>query len=372
MKKTAFLLLLIAAAFNSHVIAQSYFSPNSTPVSKAIFSPTEPGKQQCNFFVWLPSKNRIWFDLQQVADLSSLPNLDSLFMEVGDLLLPMLDSFAADGVVRMIEVDVTREPALFRVTQHNQPQAYTTLHSDITALKIDQDTIRIKIRGFHKDAFCYVSLLLNNAIDITTLAPGTGLKARELVINAVEQKYKVNTPVNTWHKYYAVVNIETGKLVSPYSYKAIRSQNKNFTLKAPFSLGFARGQFLTGVSVLAEYHYGNHPGYDWGSDMMFGLAWQPLFGFRQDGNGKTTIQRNDFLTLSFMELPYKQHAGFRFVSSLSLGYLVRRQGEIFEANTFKVGLPSLRNGSLFLEPEFYFNNFFKNVSPGIKIRVNVF
>jgi len=42
------------------------------------------------------------------------------------------------------------------------------------------------------------------------------------------------------------------------------------------------------------------------------------------------------------------------------------RGNWFEPNTFKFSLPGVRNYTLQVEPEFYFNGFFKNFSPSLR------
>ena len=147
MRKKLFVWLLAGAASHMYVHAQPYFVPNATPVSQTVFSPTEPGKQQCNYFVWLPDKNRIWFDLTWANQLGKLPDIDSAIRKTANLLAPLIDSFGADGWVRRIEVDLTQEPALFRVITHEgKPKAYTQIDGELMQVKMDQDTIRITMQ----------------------------------------------------------------------------------------------------------------------------------------------------------------------------------------------------------------------------------
>ena len=54
---------------------------------------------------------------------------------------------------------------------------------------------------------------------------------------------------------------------------------------------------------------------------------------------------------------------------ISVGYLVFRENEFFEKNTFKIAVHKQINNSITLKPEIYFNDFFKNGSPGLRIQV---
>lgn len=370
MQKLKLWLLLAAVAPTLIALSQSYFIPNRVPVSTSLFSPNAPGEQQANFFVWLPGNNRLWFDLRQVGHLEKLPNLDSLLDATGVLLEPLLDSLASDGNVHRIDVDVMRQPALFRITTHTQPGIYTRLQDALGKVKVDQDTIRIKVLGSGA-LYSYVTLLLNNAVDILSLPDHIGARALDLVKAAVNKYHNSNAMVNSKFKYYAALNLETGQLVAPASYKGIKTGTRYLSILANPMAGFTRGQFLTGLSAGIRYNYGNHPGYEWGSEMSFGLHWEPTFAFGQDASVKTTMDRNDFLTLRFQEVDHRTPSGFRFFNTTSISYLIRRQGLLFEQNTFKLGLPGLRNGRLSVEPELYFHDFLKQVSPGIRLGINI-
>ncbi len=373
MKRKLFVSLLAGAACYSLANAQPYFVPNATPVSQSVFSPTEPGKQQCNYFVWLPDKNRIWFDLTWANQLEKLPHVDSVLGKTASLLAPLLDSFATDGWVRRIEVDLTQEPALFRVIAHlDKPKAYSKMDDELVQVKMDQDTIRIRV--LKEGAYnAYINLLVNNIGDIKNLPPDAGERSRALIGQAIDKNYKTPIKPNPRHDYYAVFNLETGEMVSPASknYHAIRSGSDQLeiTLVKP-SIAYARGNVFTGFSFGAAINYAKTRGIH-GSRLGFGVFWEPQFSFQSDSAGKIQSSRNDFLTLRFEERNNKAYSNFEFLSTLSIGYLIRRSGNDFEKNTFRVGLPGVASGRLQIEPELYFNDFLKNVSPGIKLSLKI-
>ena len=55
--------------------------------------------------------------------------------------------------------------------------------------------------------------------------------------------------------------------------------------------------------------------------------------------------------------------------AISIGYLIRRKGDFYEKNTFKLGLGRYApfGGSLRIEPAFYFKNLFKGITPSLRI-----
>lgn len=57
-------------------------------------------------------------------------------------------------------------------------------------------------------------------------------------------------------------------------------------------------------------------------------------------------------------------------SGISLNYLVKRQGDLFEKNTFNIGLTHGLNNRIEVQPMIYFHDFFRNVYPSLKFGVH--
>jgi len=80
--------------------------------------------------------------------------------------------------------------------------------------------------------------------------------------------------------------------------------------------------------------------------------------------------RNDFLTFTYGQggtKDYDPRKDFSFSAVFSLGYLINRNGDYFEKNTFRFGAGKLSVAKTTIEPSLYFNNLFKGVTPGIRI-----
>ena len=56
----------------------------------------------------------------------------------------------------------------------------------------------------------------------------------------------------------------------------------------------------------------------------------------------------------------------------SLGYIVGRQGNYFTQPSFRLTYGAGKIGSLRIEPALFFNNFFKGVTPGLRVSIGVF
>lgn len=102
------------------------------------------------------------------------------------------------------------------------------------------------------------------------------------------------------------------------------------------------------------------------------VSWDPHFFFARQNHGKLKTFRNDFLTLTAGQESVREKAltkGSQLLTVFSLGYLTKRERDYFEKNTFRLGVGrlSMFDGKTKIEPAIYFNNFFKGVTPGLRL-----
>jgi hypothetical protein len=104
----------------------------------------------------------------------------------------------------------------------------------------------------------------------------------------------------------------------------------------------------------------------------FTATWEPMFFFSSDAQGRKQTLRNDFLVLSYKESQVNaMNRPIGIPLFLSLGYLIGRQGEVFEKRSFRFSAARLDlfHGSVSLEPCIYFHDFVRDVTPGIRLSV---
>lgn len=58
-------------------------------------------------------------------------------------------------------------------------------------------------------------------------------------------------------------------------------------------------------------------------------------------------------------------------AGLNFGFLANRKGEFFDKNTYRLGLSTNLGKSITVAPQIYFNDFFKNVYPGLNISISI-
>jgi len=161
---------------------------------------------------------------------------------------------------------------------------------------------------------------------------------------------------------------------------------KDPTITADKPKGFTpsgTGDFLNGYITVNVQNYKSYfvPSFSLGlrailtnRDRTFkwepGLLWEPHYLFAKDSLNKLHTYRNDFLTLTYGQGGTRDHdprKDFAFSAVFSVGYLINRNGDYFKKNTFRLGAGKIQLLKTSIEPSIYFDNFFKGVTPGIRI-----
>lgn len=68
---------------------------------------------------------------------------------------------------------------------------------------------------------------------------------------------------------------------------------------------------------------------------------------------------------------FSKHPDHKKWFGVSLGYLIHSQGDLFEDNTFRLGMDRKIHKYVTLVPQIYFHDFFKEVYPGLKISISL-
>lgn len=329
------------------------------------------------FEVDLGKGNKMRIELSNTDELSYFYNIDSLLRVFLQDMEPFKDSLSDELLIKTI--DYRTEPSgrkLIRI-RRNRPKgdSYVIDNGGLAALKLDQDTIRIS--SFDKTApaagamhhvalyrFRRVTFMLNRVNDLKELAQ-TSLNGKiALMANRSTR----------WHKEHSEWQMDDDKSISSllprghinYGYMDalnpiinLNMQNYKSYFAPSFSLGLL-ADFNNEINLVKSSR----------KKYVVGLAWEPQFVF-QDVQGKLQTYRNDFLNVSF---------GFGFKSRdpknqnldvISLGYLVRRQGDYFDKNTFRLSVERLYifRRRVQIEPGIYFNNLFRGVTPTLRISI---
>lgn len=371
---------LLVTVITKDLPAQISYYVNPPLASDNIFNFPPPGSARSRFDFILPRNNRMIIEVNNIKQLQQLPDLDSLFKKIWADLAPLRDSLANPLQVRRVDYVPSQTDTKIRIKQYTPSATYFSYKDDeLVQMKVDQDTIRY--RGYTplftpviiSGETRYISqnyvimLLLNNIADAARLPDGLLQSGLSLLIKDIGKSLALpKNKINAGY-FYAMYNVQQQKRVSPLSPEHL-AYGKKHGLQPYVQVGiqYARNAWIPSVGAGLEYFYGK----DKYGQLSFRLIWEPYFLFRQDAAKKLVTERNDFITLKFHE-NYKSgtNSTVEFVQNFSFGYLVHRKGDWFAPTTFKFSLPGLQTKNVLLEPEFFFNKFFKNFSPSLKLAV---
>jgi len=386
MKKLVFIFLLIAGtAIDLSAQNGSYFWEPSSTTAENMFNRPRPGKARTNFHFFNAADNiRITLELVSIKQVNHLPNLDSILVAAKSSLKLLADSLKEDGIVRRIDVSVTKAVQM-RIVNHNErPPTFNVQNNELSILKTESDTLRVRFyakTGFKqrfgtdkgielRDEYQpgFITIIVNNFKDLEKLPDSIMTTCAALLKQDITESYVEKAHSNGM--YTAYYNVSGEKRFSPSNTKWIQSGKYRNELVPNIngSVQFVRGSLVPSLAAGLRFSTNRT-----GTTLThFYLMWEPYFFFSRDAKNSLITDRNDFITARIIQFEdvNKKEKPFEMVGSWAIGYLAGRRGEWFEKNTFKVGLPGVRSGWLQLEPEFYFNNFVKNFSPTLKLTLH--
>jgi hypothetical protein len=373
MKKFISLLMLVTG-INGKTIAQE-----EAPLTNAdrIFN-IPPGYMKRSFTVDLGKGNKMQIELSDIDDLKQFNNIDSLLRIFLQDMIPLKDSLADEMAFKRIDY-LTDELGRKKIRiQLYKPAGASFLlqQGNLSALKLEQDTVSFLgkyiytvtstiLKPFTEVRYYRLSFFVNQLSDLNSYS---GLNEKISTIKKNHKSRWVKGEDGTWY-------IKNGD-------RSIYSNHQ----PAGYISGTGTGDYLTSLSSVNFQNYKNYfvPSASLGIGLVFnngrmkqqlGLLWEPNFFFAKNAQGNLQTYRNDFLTFSYKRTALRKEDAiqrFSFISDFSFGYLVRRSGNFFEKNTMRIGVGgvSLFKNKIDIEPMLYFNNFFKGVTPGLKLSFN--
>ena len=327
------------------------------------------------FYINLDKGNQLKIELTDISDLQKIDNIDSLLRVFMKDVTPLRDSFSDPLTTKRLDyVTDTMGRKKIRFQQF-QPKgaAFLIDKGELASLKTGQDTISIigiisnptkpeqKISRTHA-RYYHLTFYLNNMSEITDYMNGV----------LAEKISTIQKDANT--KWPLILGTGSHYLLKDKSISADRPRG--------FTPG-ENGDFLEGLATVNVQNYKNYfvPSFSVGAKLVLtnrdrtfkwepGLFWEPHFLFAKDNQGNLHTYRNDFLTFTYGQGGITDHdprKDFSLSAVFSLGYLINRNGDFFEKNTFRFGAGKLKLTKTTIEPSIYFNNFIKGVTPGIRI-----
>jgi hypothetical protein len=310
--------------------------------------------------------NILRIDLANGYDIYNFRNIDSLLTVFLIDMEAFHDSLADPLTVKHIDYLIdTSSKKKVRIRQY-RPAAtsYLLAGAEPSILRIEQDTIRILIvtsapgqhSGLTVNGLRYnrVSLFVNHYDELNSIAR---LNLNEVIAGIISKgNFNHNIFYHPEWKIIVQDSIVQTKLAG-------RRWGNQLAINAGAAVENYKNLFAPSAQVDAYVTLNRaHNQY------RLGLSWEPLFFFAPDAQGRLQTYRNDMIVIHYEHNYLDRKPGFNLDPAFSLGYVFHREGDYFTQPSFRLTVGACKlKGSLVLEPALFFNNFFKGVTPGLRL-----
>lgn len=312
----------------------------------------------------LGNGNILRIDLANGFDLRSFRNIDSLitgFLADMDAFRDSLsDPLAVKHIDYLIDAGGKRK---LRLHQY-RPAATSFLldGNEPSILRIDQDTIHILIvtraqghpAGITVNGLRYdrLSFFVNHYSEMNSM----NRRGLNDVVGGIISKQLVKRNIYSHPNCYIVDD-------SIVDTKVLGQGANRLEINAGAAVENYKNLFAPSAQVDA-YVVVNRLRHEY----RFGLSWEPLFFFATDAGGRLRTYRNDMIVAHYEHNHRDKEPGYSLDPAFSFGYVFHREGDYFSQPSFRLTYGALKlKGSLAIEPALFFNNFFRGVTPGLRI-----
>jgi hypothetical protein len=370
MKRKIYFLMLITSITGT-AIAQDAMQTTKT---EKIFD-IKPDNFKRKFMVEMGKGNTMQVAFGKMEDLNYFKNVDSLIKIFFRDISLLKDTLDEEAIAKRIDfIAVANGNNKIRVQLYKPMGAsFMVSQGEAASLKLEQDTVNFIVaipyivqNRFRKSVeairYCQLSFFVNQLSDLKNIVEG---KLQEKITNIQKDVKEADWTKRKDGTTYVQDFDPTIYAKKPAGYTVDRTDYLAFRESA--NLQNYKNYFVPSFSLGASVFFSN--GY---TKRDIGIVWEPSFIFGKNTSGSLTTFRNDFLTLSYGQgrvVAGGSKSETTLQTSFSLGYLIKRAGDYYDKNTFRLGAGqlSLFDGKTKIEPVLYFNNFFKGVTPGIRL-----
>ncbi|HVU55118.1 MAG TPA: hypothetical protein VHD83_08675 [Puia sp.] len=326
---------------------------------------------QNRFWIDMGKGNRLCLELEDGQDLEKFSNIDSLLMVFLADMKPFDDSLSDPLSWHLIDyvVDAGGKKRVRFQSFHPTASSFLLDQAEPAALRLEQDTIQIVLEypvttgrrhdGIRQDR---LSLYVNNYHEISNYITGglnekirwlqknvNGYWVRDKDVYLAEKDRSISAPLPAGY-----VHMSNDQL---YTIIQVNMGNYKNYFAPSFSLGL-------GLSFKREE-----------STRKFMFLWQPLFLFGTNAQGHMQTYRNEFVIINIFRDRSKQQP-FNYINfdpSISFGFMVRRDGDFFQKNSYFLGIGhvNLYKHAIELQPGMYFHDLFKEATPSVRLNFNL-
>ncbi len=359
-------LLMLVLSIKGQGYAQIAAIPNNQIFEQQV-------NAQRRFIINLDKGNKLQIELSDINDFDRIPNIDSVIKELMQDTELLKDSLSDELSSKRIDyiADITGVKKIRILLHKPNGSSYLVKQGDVAALKLEQDTINYlgmlpyETNNNHRRnaavTYYRLSFFLNDIKELPAYL-NAGLQDK---INNLKQNISSKWTMGKDKQ----MHLQNDPSVSAKAAKGYVG-NDFVALNAFVHIQNYKQYFVPSFSLGAAVTFNNRNSFT----REIGFYWEPQFLFAKNSQGNLQTFRNDFLTLSLAQGLLKDKDAKKdanWLTVLSVGYMIKRSGNYYDKNTFRIGAGrlSLLNGQVKLEPVFYFNNFFKGVTPGVRLAV---
>ena len=360
MKKNAVVLVLLIS-INSNLFAQGN-------AAKTFDMPA--GNTTRVFYIDLDKGDKMKLELGSLDDLAVIGNLDSIVRTFMQDIEPLKDSLANELSSKKIDyiIDASGKNKI-RIQQYAPiGSSYLVNQGALAAMKLEQDTIQILLRssggrdrmfkksdpGFH---YYRISFFVNNISNLVGYVDG------RLQTNI--SKLRQNATAQWVQGKDGMMHAKAEPSISSQMPKGLLTAGGDYlTFRITADAQNYKNYFVPSVSASVIIVTNRRS-----IKREYSFTGESHFTFAKNDQGKLQTFRNSFLTLGYTQVNLGEKKSMLGLSpSFSFGWLARQRGNIYEKNTFRIGFGKAMIGSAIkVEPVIYFNNFFKGITPGIRV-----
>ncbi|MBN9385721.1 MAG: hypothetical protein J0H74_33510 [Chitinophagaceae bacterium] len=321
------------------------------------------------FWIDMGKGNQLCLELEDQEDISRFTNVDSLLMVFLADMKPFNDSLSDPLAWHVIDyvIDAAGKKKLRLQTFHPASSSYLLDQPEPAVLRLEQDTIQIVLEfpestGRHHDGIRQdrLSLYLNDYHQLSNYITG-GLNEKIRWLQKNMRSYWVRTG-KIWQAE------KDPAITAPQPAGYIAMAHDYLSSEVRLNVGNYKSYFAPSFALGIGLHFNREE-----SIRSFSFLWQPVFLFQTNAQGHLQTFRNDFLTVEIAREWKDKNPHFIYLSpSISFGWLVRREGDLFEKNSYRLflGHTKLTKDNLYLQPGMYFHDFFRGVTPAVNIRLD--
>jgi hypothetical protein len=371
--------LLLSIARASYAQERASSAQQKTPADDRLF---ELPPYTTSFKAWadLGQGNTLRLELTSREELLRFENIDSLLLVFFNDIKPLQDSLSDPQTTKRIDYLLDAEGLKKLRLRQSKPFATTYLLGDgePALLRLQQDTVFLLLpvpaEKSEKSAagvqrYDRLGFFLNRYEELNGLIT-TGLN-RKITLMQTKEGKEGWTYKNDQAYLKADPSISTRTFLSS-------GRGTQLELRYHVSIQNYKNYFTPSFCLGATITINNR-----GTRDAFSLDWEPVFLFAHDAQGRLQTYRNDFLVLGYSNRK-AEPPGIVFKNTgpdaspqnalnldlnFSLGYLIYSEGGYVARHTFRlcVGSASLVRNRIIVQPCMFFNDFFKGVTPGIRV-----